>query len=338
MSATGRGQAQRRTRAGRASPSAVTLGETPYASRAKVDWLTATWKPEPDEHVPATVLDLLRGLGLPVQAEDGPGHFGFQHGARLFVMLDDGKRHQVALLDWGGERMRGRARLDLSGSACSRISSWQKVQDWLGSQWETTITRVDLAVDCLQGEYTVEDAREWLQAGEFTAGDGRPPRHSTPGDWLSPQPVYGRTLEIGRRENGKMLRAYEKGLQLAPGSGDKWTRFEVELRNKDREIPLDVVTRCDEYFAGAYLCLQRLLPVAGERIATHQKEGELTASELLHHCGTSYGKLINTMRWRMDIDELLDLISRPGVPRRLEKATLAGYQPGSPPEQLEKRP
>lgn len=237
-----------------ASPSAVTLGETPRHAigGAKVDWLTFTWLPEPDEHVLATVLDLLRTHGLQVHAEDGNGHFGFQHGARLFVLLDDGARHQVGLLDWGGARMRGRARLDLSGSGCSKVTNWQGMQDFLYSAWDCTITRVDLAVDCLEGEFTVDDARDWLSQGLFTAGTGAPPRHSTPGDWLSETPYYGRTLEIGRRENGKMLRAYEKGLQLMPGSGDKWTRFEVELRRKDRDIPLDVLTRRDEYFVGAY--------------------------------------------------------------------------------------
>lgn len=334
------GQAERRTRAGRdISPSAVTLGETQSPSRgAKVDWFTVTWKPDPDEHVPATVLDLLRGLGLIVQAEAGAGHFGFQEGARLFVMLDDGKHHQVGLLDWGGDRMRGRARLDLSGSACSRIHDWQPMQDWLYSQFDPTITRVDLAVDCLEGEFTVDHAREWLMAGEFTAGTGAPPRHSTPGDWLSDVPYYGRTLEIGRRENGKMLRAYEKGLQLAPGSGDKWTRFEVEIRNKDRDIPLDIITRCDEFFAGAYKCLQRILPVAGERIATHQKEGELTTQQLVTYCREAYGKLITVLRGSVDIDELLDHISRPGVPRRLEKAHLAGFNAGSSLASQEKRP
>jgi len=320
-----------------ASPSAVTLGETPRPASggAKVDWLTFTWKPEPDEHVPATVLDLLRSLGLHVEAEDGRGHFGYANGARLFVRLEDGQHHQVALLDWGGERMRGRARLDLSGSGCSRIRDWQTMQDWIGSQWESTITRVDLAVDCLNGEYTVDDARQWLEAGEFTAGTGAPPRHSTPGDWLSESPYYGRTLEIGRRENGKMLRAYEKGLQLAPGSGDKWTRFEVEIRNKDRDIPIDVLTRCDEYFVGAYVCLQRLLPVAGERIATHQKEGELTLAQLVTYCREAYGKLFGAVRVHVDADDLINLISRPGVPKRLEKASLAGLTAGSLLAQLE---
>lgn len=334
------GQAKRRTaKSSDISPSAVTLGETPSPARgAKVDWFTVTWKPDPDEHVPATVLDLLRGLGLSVQAEGGAGHFGFQEGARLYVLLDDGKHHQVGLLDWGGDRMRGRARLDLSGSACSRIHDWQPMQDWLYSQFDPTITRVDLAVDCLEGEFTVIDAKDWLNAGEFTAGTGAPPRHSTPGDWLSEVPYYGRTLEIGRRENGKMLRAYEKGLQLAPGSGDKWTRFEVEIRNKDRDIPLDVVTRCDEFFAGAYKCLERILPVAGERIATHQKEGELSLQQLVSYQREGYGKLITVMRAHMTADEILDHISRPGVPRRLEKATLAGYIAGSSLASQEKRP
>lgn len=332
------GQAQRRTpKARQLSPSAVTLGETSQ-QRAKVDWLTATWKPEPDEHVVATVLDLLRSTGLHAEAVDGPGHFGFKFGARVFVRLDDGAHHQIALIDWGGDRMKGRARLDLSGSACSRIHDWRSVQSWLYAQWETTITRVDLAVDCLDGEFTVEDAKDWLHDGLFTAGEGRPPRHSTPGDWLSPEPYYGRTLEIGRRENGKMLRAYEKGLQLAPGSGDRWTRFEVEIRNKDRDVPIDVLTRCDEYFVGAYECLQKLLPVAGERIATHQKEGELSVDRLIHYAREGYGKLFQVLRVHVDADSLIDLISRPGVPRRLEKATLAGFIAASSVAQQEKRP
>lgn len=325
----------RQARRSAPTPSAVTLGETSRRQGAKVDWCTATWKPEPDEHVMATILGLLRDLGLPAQAEAGPGHFGYANGARIYVMLDDGSHHQVALCDWGGDRMKGRARLDLSGSACARISNWQTLQDWLGQQWETTLTRVDLAVDCLDGEFTVDHAREWLAEGQFTVGEGRPPRHSTPGDWLSPTPFYGRTLEIGRRENGKMLRAYEKGLQLAPGSGDKWTRFEVELRNKDRDIPLDVLTRCDEYFVGAYVCLQQLLPVAGERIATHQKEGELSLGQLVQYCREAYGKLFTVVRAHVDIDDFINLISRPGVPKRLEKATLGGLTAASLVAQLE---
>jgi phage replication initiation protein len=250
--------------------------------------------------------------------------FGYQEGVQFFVRLDDGAHHHVGRLDFGGGHHKGRARLDLSGSACGRVLDWQPFVTWAGQQCDYTLTRVDLAVDCLEGEFSVDDAKEWLLAGEFNAG-GRNPRHSTPGDWLSPTPTYGRTLEVGRRTNGKMLRAYEKGLQLAPGSGEKWTRFEVELRNVDRDLPLDVLLECDKYFVGAYKCLQRILAVAGERIATHQKEGEISMHELSEHCSVSYGRLINTLRTRLDAAQILDFLSLPGVPRRLEKASLAGF-------------
>ena len=316
--------APRERRDGRPSPPALTGGESPVQQGAKVDWLTCTWWPDPEEHVPATVIALLRDVVGQVEAMDSPGMFGYEHGCRLFMRLDDGAQHHVGRVDWGGGHHRGRARLDLSGSGCARISAWWQVSGWIDRQADYKLTRVDLAVDCLHGEFTVEDAKDWLLAGEFNAG-GRNPRHSCPGDWLNERPVHGRTLEIGRRENGKMLRAYEKGLQLAPGSGDKWTRFEVELRNVDRDLPLEVLTDCDRYFAGAYKCLQRLLAVLPEAIPTHQREGELSMQMLTKHCSVSYGRFINVLRATLDASDVLDVLSLPGVPRRLEKASLAGF-------------
>lgn len=324
------GQAERRTVQGEAQsfPPALTGGESPRG--AKVDWMTVTWLPEPDEHIPATIHDLLcQWLACGVQGVDAPGMFGYQHGVRFFVKLDDGKEHHVARVDFGGNHHGARARLDLSGSAAARVRSWHEVQGWIGTLFDAKLTRVDLAVDCLQGEYTVEDAAEWYKAGLFNAG-GRMPRHSCPGDWLSDEPKHGRTLEVGRRENGKMLRAYEKGRQLGDPAST-WTRFEVEIRNIDRDIPLDVLTRCDEYFVGAYKCLQTILDSAAERIATHQKEGEITLEKLTHHARESYGTTVHVLRAHLTADEVLDAISRPGVPKRLEKASLAGFQPKAPP-------
>lgn len=307
-------------------PPALTGGESPRSAQfvegsAKVDWLTATWLPEPDEYLAGNVLDLLKSVLGEVQGVDVPGMLGYEHGVRFFIALDDGKDHHVARLDWGGNHHKNRARLDMSGSACAKVRNWLAVQTWIGQQFDYTLTRVDLAVDCLDGEFDVEDARDWYLSGEFNAG-GRMPRHSTPGDWLNP--VYGRTLEVGRRENGKMLRAYEKGRQLGDPSSP-WTRFEVELRNKDRDLPLDVLTRCDEYFVGAYKCLERVLDVAGERIATHQAEGDIALSKLSKHCSASYGPLLGTLRIHMDASDVLDFLSRPGIPKRLEKASLAGF-------------
>ena len=325
----GRALARARADAAQPCPPALTGGESPEEG-AKVDWLTCTWLPEPDEHLPATVHSLLNDwLRMGVHGVDCPGMFGYEHGVRYFVKLDDGNEHHIARVDYGGTLHKCRARLDLSGSACSRVSSWPDVQEWISGLFDASITRVDLAVDCLNGEYTVEDAAEWYKAGDFNAG-GRMPRHSLVGDWLFQNPHHGRTLEVGRRENGKMLRAYEKGRQLGD-SGSSWTRFEVEIRNIDRVIPFDVLTRCDEYFTGAYKCLQRILDAAAERIATHQAEGQISLDRLTESARTSYGCLIHVLRASLTAGEVLDSLSRPGVPKRLEKASLGGFSIKSPP-------
>lgn len=290
---------------------------------AKVDWLTFTWLPDHDEHKPHTLRAFLQDMtGLQIEGEDSPGMFGYEHGVRYFVRLDDGKRHHIARLDFGGAHHDHRARFDLSGSGCSRVVSWSAVRTWCESLLALKLTRVDLAVDCLAGEFSVDDAANWYKAGQFNAG-GRMPRHSCPGDWLSDQPEHGRTLEIGRRENGKMMRVYEKGRQLGDPSSS-WTRWEVEIRNKDRDIPTDILTRRDEYFVGAYKCLQAILAAAAERIKTDQAEGSISAERLVESHRTAYGTHIHTLRAVLTADEVLDLLSRPGVPRRLEKASLAG--------------
>jgi phage replication initiation protein len=308
-------------------PPALTGGES-FTQSVKIDWLTTTWLPDADEHIPATVHNLLLGwMPFKVKGVDAPGMFGYEKAIKFYISLDDGADHHVARVDFGGMHHKMRARLDLSGSACACITQWQNVQDWISAQFDHKITRVDLAADFLNGEFTVEDAKDWYLAGEFNAG-GRMPRHSTPGDWLNPH--YGRTLEVGRRENGKMLRCYEKGRQLG-NSDSPWTRFEVEIRNIDRDIPLEVLTECDEYFVGAYKCLEKILSAAGQKIATHQAEGEISLERLTECARTSYGQLLNVLRATMSAGEVLDHISRSGVPKRLEKASLSGFLTKAPP-------
>lgn len=308
-------------------PPALTGGES--VGKAKIDWCTLTWLPEPDEHIGATVQSLLLSIaGGRIQGEEAPGMYGYEFGVRYFVDVN-GTRAHVGRVDYGGEFHKGRARLDLSGSACQLVNDWLALRTWAGRQWEVKLTRVDLAVDCLLGEFTVEDARDWYLAGDFNAG-GRMPRHSTPGDWLTPQTVHGRTLEVGRRENGKMCRVYEKGRQLGD-SASSWTRFEVEWRNNDRDLPLDVLTDCDRYFAGAYKCLQRLLDAMPERIPTHQKEGEIALEKLTVHARSAYGCLIDVLRVKLSASEVLDALARPGVPGRLLKSSLAEFMTAASP-------
>jgi phage replication initiation protein len=287
----------------------------------KVDWLTVTWLPEPDEHVAAQVHEMLRLLIGEVQGVDSQPGRGYEHAVKYFVSIDGTEVH-VAQVEYGGSQHKGRARFDLSGKGCSQVASWDVMQDWVSTMFDFRLTRIDLAVDCLQGEYGVDDAANWLRSGEFNAG-GRNPRHSTIGDWLSSPSYYGRTLEIGRSENGKMLRCYEKGKQLG-NPNSPWVRFEVELRNNDRIIPLDAMTQSAQYFAGAYKCLARLMSSAATRIATQQKEEEISMEKLVASARTSYGTLFNVMGNNHSSQEIVDQISRPGIPKRLERSALGG--------------
>lgn len=306
---------------------------------SKVDWLTFTYFPGGSDVLPHFELrDLLEQvMGAQVQFQTCAGMYGFEFGARYFLTVHD-EQVNIGRVDFGGNHHKGRARLDLSGTGCGHVRSWFGVQAFIAGAFDSRITRVDLAVDLLQGEFTLDDAADWYRQGEFNAG-GRMPTHSTVGAWLADMPQnaptgHGRTLYIGKRENGKMLRAYEKGRQLGDPSSD-WVRFEVELRNKDREIPLDVLTNCDTYFVGAYKALERLLEVAGTKVATDQKEGEISLNKLIHHLRESYGKAINVLRLKLTPDQVIDSLSINGVPARLAKAAVNGFLDSpSPVEEL----
>lgn len=319
-----------RTAAGAASPPVLTGGEE--TQRAVVDWLTVTWLPEwSDVHVARELWDSLKAwLGLDLVGQECPGRYGFAFGCQYSAMVY-GTLVPIGRVDWGGDMRKGRARLDLSGSGCSKVNDWRPVHAWVSRQVEPTITRCDLAVDFLLGEFTVNDAVDWYTAGQFRVDDsGMQPRHSMPGDWINPAyeegtgKRWGRTLEVGRRENGKMARVYEKGRQLGDSASD-WTRFEVEYRNNDRDIPLDILLDRDAYFAGAYRCCAQVLNVAGERIKTHQAEGEVTLARAVQHTRTSYGQVVNVLRLKLGAQEVLDLIAREGVPRRLHKPSLTAF-------------
>ncbi len=333
LDATTRARAARPGRRGRLAPPQLTGGEKtaevrePVSGRAKVDWWSMTWLPESsDIHVARELWDLLTvWLGGGVVGRECPGRYGYEFGCTFGVVVH-GSVVNVGRVDWGGERMGHRARVDLSGAGCSRVTDWAPIRAWIERQEAAKLTRVDLAVDCLMGEYSVDDAVTWYESGIFRASaQGTQPRHSTVGDWLGDGPQWGRTLEVGRRENGKMCRVYEKGRQLGDAASP-WVRWEVELRNNDRDLPFDILTDCDRYFVGAYQCLEALLPVAGERIATHQAEGEIQLGQLVTFSRSSYGQLVQVLRGKLDASQVLDLITRPGVPRRLHRASLVAFE------------
>lgn len=303
-----------------ASPRPVTRGESPRKQQVRVDWLNVTFKPNgitQDE----VISQLSKVMGRPVTGlDEGKGIRGYTGSVTLFAHVGSRKK-QMGFLGYGGEEQRGTWMLSISGVGCSLINAWRAVRRWL-KRIKAKITRLDLCVDYVHGEYTVDDAVAFYQSGRFTLS-GRPPSTSQAGDWLN---CKERTLYIGKAKNGKVLRVYEKGQQLG-NAESAWTRYEVQFGSRDRVIPLEALTERDKYFAGAYPVLADLLDneCGAEKIPTTRTEGEVTLSHLLTHLRRTYGKAIDAMSATegFEIASLVEEVRVIGVPRRLNISALA---------------
>lgn len=304
------------------SPRAVTRGESSSLAKqtdgVKVDWLNCTFE-APSCSIHEFIVRIGETLGRPVCGTEGKGVFGFTHGVKLSASVGS-RSFPIGMLAFGGESQRGRWMLQITGAGCSLVQSWASLAALL-AEVGARLTRVDLAVDFLDGQYTVDDAVQMHRDGAFNCG-GRNPSTSVAGDWLENK--GGRTLYVGKTTNGKLLRVYEKGKQLGNAESD-WVRFEVQLGNRDREIPLDVLLRPDAFLAGCYPALASMLEASAERIATDQEQGAVTLDHLMFHLKRSYGKLIGLVSDSEGFDglQLVEQLRVIGAPRRVSPSAAA---------------
>ncbi|MBI2286378.1 MAG: replication initiation factor domain-containing protein [Nitrosomonadales bacterium] len=279
---------------------------------AHIDWLAFTFNPPPEARGNPIVwlLSQLFGVfGLPavVVQSTRRGWNGYTD------KLNIGDNAQYGLIAHGGDKQRGTVHVELNATACAHVSDWHTVQQW-GESTGARITRVDLAHDDMQGEIiSIETAKAWYEAGGFTS-NGRPPEAKLVDDMGSGK---GKTLYIGNRTNGKLLRVYEKGRQLGDPSSP-WVRAELELHGKSRLIPWDVLTSPATYLAGGYPCLA-FLSAKQDKIRTISKAAQITLESILHYLRTAGGKSINVLMQENgeDAAALINAIRRDGIPRRL---------------------
>lgn len=229
------------------------------------------------------------------------------HGFKRSLAFDNGG----AMFAYGGQS--GKSYLSLPGEACALIRDWGCAYGFCKSLG-ATITRWDGAVDDFTGGHSVDEAMALYLNGALGT-HGKKPKMRQAGNWIEPD-GSGRTLYIGKRENGKMLRVYEKGKQLGDPFSP-WTRWELELHNKDRFIPLEVLLMPGQFVAGAYTGLGWIHEEAS-RIRTIQKTGQIGYGFLVHNARLAYGPLLNVMRQTEKSDTaILDMLVRPGKPKRL---------------------
>ena len=221
----------------------------------------------------------------------------------------------------GGSSQRGTMLVNLTGQGCLAAKpGWEgRLYDFLSTvAMRPTITRVDLAHDCMDGEYTVDQADEWYDEGLFSSS-GRAPSHEHRGDWRKPV-GKGRSLYVGLRRNGKLCRVYEKGME----QGDEfspWVRFEVEVRNNKRVIPLDVLLDPSGYFVGAYPCLRFFEKERTPQvIEVKRRAAEINVDASLRNIRASYGKYVGVLRPLLGDEAFLEAITNPSGewPERLK--------------------
>lgn len=147
----------------------------------------------------------------------------------------------------------------LTGLGCAMAcTGWEaSLYEFLTSCKKAHITRIDLAHDDFTGAYSSVVDADQAETDGFFYLSGTKPKVQQLGDWKY-NTGDGRTLQIGRRQNGKMFRGYEKGRQLGD-TDSPWFRAEVELRNQGREIPFDILINPTEYFAGFYPYTAKLI-------------------------------------------------------------------------------
>jgi phage replication initiation protein len=232
------------------------------------------------------------------------------HGYKHSFTLGESK----AMFAYGGQA--GTALLTLPGEACALVADWRDVVEFFKRFANAHITRWDGAVDDYEGTHTVDHAVACYRAGIFTAG-GNAPSCNQNGNWIEPD-GHGRTFYVGKRKNGKMLRVYEKGMQLG-GLWHPWVRWEVELHNVDRVIPWEVLLEPGRYVVGCYPRALAWVQDEMTRIQTIKRQSQISYEHLIGYASTAYGPLLNVMlEVEGSADAVLSKLHRAGTPRRLQ--------------------
>lgn len=266
---------------------------------SKVDWFSFRTRGElPD------VIDGLRGVFAPytpplvIRPRKG-GWNGFKSSANL--LLGD---MQVGFMAYGGESQKGYVSVNISGDGCEWANpDWAVVQDSVAHLPDYELRRVDIALDTYKREVTHDKVVQAYHDGLFNLR-GRPPSMTR----IEAESEFeGSTIYIGKRENAKFLRCYEKGLELVkayPAGAIRELdgvpvqdiyRVELELKASDGPLPEDIIDNRDQYFAGAYPYLQTLIDVKPEIFVQPREKGpQHSLAGMLENVRRQYGSTLFT--------------------------------------------
>lgn len=232
----------------------------------------------------------------------------------------------VGLIEMGGtETMRdGRytARIEMTGhgcrlfeaAGCDHAKRWSLLATMLGAV-SARITRVDLAADDYAGRWPIRWALDHYEMGAFDKR-GQRPKPKLIDDMGSGE---GKTFYVGSRKSENMLRVYEKGREQGDPASE-WVRYEAQITGSNRrQLPLEILTLCDEYLRGAYPALHFVGGV-GQSICSISRSVAASAVKAVRHFKRQYGAFANLVLQagegcEQTVFRLLRGVSRQTVPK-----------------------
>ncbi|ENX1084664.1 replication initiation factor family protein [Neisseria gonorrhoeae] len=206
--------------------------------------------------------------------------------------------------------------VELNGTGCmAALPGWEnRLYEFLSKCVRPKITRIDVAHDFFNGEYTPDQAMLDHDNGHYDVHNMRPKSECRGTAWRN-EDGSGKTFYIGKRENSKFTRVYEKGRQF--GDVDSpWVRFEGDI-----EIPLDVLLYSGSYLGGAYPICKEIFKTEAKRMEVKVKNVNLIFDVKLFHARNQVGKMVNFLRdigWDDSriVDELVKGVE--GYPKGLQ--------------------
>ena len=236
---------------------------------------------------------------------------------------------------FGGQRQT--LLVTLSGQGCQNaLFGWEKrLFDFLkNTAVRPSISRCDLAYDDIEGKLLSVDwaERQWFDNGFTFSAGGRPPNIERVGNWHKPS-GKGRTLTIGTRTSSKFCRFYEKGKK----EGDKdslWCRCEVEFKNANMLISLEILLTPTDFFLGAYPCFSHFAETSTpQRFAVKKKAAEITIAACVAVTKHQFGKYLRVFRELWGDQAALDAVCNADEdywPRRMKPLTSSASTGSAP--------
>lgn len=234
------------------------------------------------------------GPDFSIEPEVKKGHDFYRF--RWSIVRNDAECAWVGFLASGeSPRQQAQAKTihaNVYGSACTFArGDWRHRMANLIEEINGKITRIDYALDFFDGiRGGLERIRDDWHAGLMDV-NGRRPKANTVGPWVDGG--RGRSFYFGSKEAGKQTNVYEKGVQLfGELDATHWERVELRYGNKLRDLPVDMLRRADDFFAGASDWHQKMLAEHGK-----YAEGEGVKVRSKQAIQTVKAEVTRAVRW-----------------------------------------